>query len=86
MEDWKNSRTLGDSRKLPSRFQIGDKVSVRLRPMLVIDTAEVIKVHFTENKVFYDLEVEFDYPTPPDDGEKGYTRIYNIDSALVGEV
>jgi hypothetical protein len=71
---------------LPSRFQIGDKVSIRLLPMFIVDSAEVIKVHFTKSKVLYDLELEFDYPTPPDNGEKGYTRIYNIDSALLSEL
>jgi len=71
--------------ELPSRFKIGDKVSIRLRPMFVVDTAEVIKIHFTESKVFYDLDVEFDYPTPPDDGKKGVTRIYNVDSAMLSE-
>jgi hypothetical protein len=60
----------------------GDIVSINLNGFKV-DKAEVMKVSFTPSKVYYDLQVEFDYPTPPESGEKGYTRIYNVDSALL---
>lgn len=68
--------------KLPSRFQIGDTVAIKLGGFTV-DKAEIIKVHFTNSKVFYDLGVEFDSPTTPEGGGNGFTRLYNIDSALV---
>lgn len=69
--------------QLPSRFQIGDRVSVRFRPSLVIDAAEVIKVHFSENKVLYDLEVKI---APDNQEDVAYTRVYNIDSLIVSPV
>jgi hypothetical protein len=66
--------------KLPSRFKHGDIVSVNVKGFM-IDKAEVLKVHFTESKVFYDLGIEFDYSEP--NLPKGYTRIYNVDSAFL---
>lgn len=73
------------SRILPSHYQLGDKVSVRLRPKFVIDTAEVIKVHFSDGKVLYDLDVEFEYDDPDQGVQIGHTRVYNIDSAFLSE-
>ncbi len=67
------------TRKLPSRFQNGDKVSLKFEPWLVVTTGEVIKVHFTESKVLYDVEVVL-YPGVE---AECYTRIYNIDSTLL---
>lgn len=64
---------------LPSRFQIGDLVSLKFEPWLVVTTGSVFKVHFTESKVFYDVEVVL----YPDLEAECYTRIYNIDSALL---
>jgi hypothetical protein len=67
--------------KLPSRFQPGDKTSIKTIGFLV-ENATVNKVHFTENKVFYDLEVEFSCVGDTDQ-EKFRTRIYNVDSAML---
>ncbi len=71
--------------ELPSRFQLNDEVSVRFRPDFVINHAKVIKVHFTENKVQYDLEVKINIEGNPN-YPSGHTtsRIYNIDSEIVG--
>ena len=47
---------------------------------ITIPRAEVIKVHFTDRKVQYDLEI----PISTDKQLK--MRIYNVDSLLVEEV
>jgi|GEM_PF-6505589 len=78
-------------RRLPSRHQIGDRVKVVLNDSGEITNAEIIKVHFTESKVFYDLVVFFHYAKPADEGQPveyqedmtGATRLYNVDSCFV---
>lgn len=64
--------------KLPSSKQIGDAVIVDFGIGMRSENASVIKVHFTESKVMYDLEINFtelnnDYST----------RLYNVDSVFV---
>lgn len=74
--------------KLPSRFQIGEWVSINQRG-LVVNKAEVIKVHFSNSKVMYDLDVEFIYDKETENGiedEMDYTRIYNVDSVFVTDL
>lgn len=66
---------------LPSRFQLNDFVSVKFRPDFVIEKAKIIKVHFTESKVLYDLQVEIGGQTPLTS-----TRVYNVDSLIVESV
>lgn len=66
-------------RKLPSTHQFGDEVNVTFFNNGVF-TGTVVKIHFTESKVFYDLEVEFKYKGLD---ELGSTRVYNVDSAFV---
>ena len=83
---------------LPSRFQINDPVELHFNDSGAIKNCSVIKVHFTEMKVLYDVEVECHYANLPvtviaEDGEqihkttytdeKYHTRLYNIDSANV---
>jgi predicted RNA-binding protein len=63
--------------KLPSRFQFGDVVKIDLENFK-IGRAWVIKVHFTKDKVQYDLELYL--------GAKSKTRLYNIDAAFVQPV
>lgn len=64
-----------DFTKLPSQYQIKDLVSVDFGDVQ-IPNCRVFKVHFTESKVLYDLEIML--------GEsKHVTRIYNIDSYFV---
>lgn len=75
------------STKLPSRFQIGDEVAIRQTSFFAA-LARVIKVHFSESKVLYDLEVCLNFDPTPRKEETGEikmisTRIYNVDSALV---
>lgn len=66
----------------PSRYAIGDKVKLFLMPegeeSFPGINAEITAVHFTISKVKYDVEVRFhgDYTT----------RLYNIDSILVGDI
>lgn len=67
---------------LPSRFQPGDtgvKIVIPNRGML--EYGNVTKVHFTENKVMYDLEFPF-----LQNDKRGYTRIHNVDSAFVEDM
>lgn len=59
--------------KLPSRFQLGDRVDIEFYGRGSVTNCEVIKVHFTESKVMYDLAI-------------GSERLYNIDSRLVNPV
>jgi hypothetical protein len=78
---------LSRERLLPSRWQLGDLVSVRFKPSLVIDTAEIIKVHFSKGKILYDLEVRIPYKENPESVEDyTTTRFYNVDSAIISEV
>ena len=66
---------------LPSKFQIGEKVSVNFQKLgFYVHEAIVIKIHFTHNKVSYDLDVQFDNG---DNNIGTCTRIYNVDSLIV---
>lgn len=81
LENFKETHKQDTANVLPSGFQIGEKCSIKLRPMFVVDTGTVTKVHFAEGKVLYDLEVQLDLigtPIPT-------TRIYNVDSALLSK-
>jgi hypothetical protein len=84
--NWKETQK-DNGNTLPSRFQLDDKVSVRFRPDFVINEARVIKVHFTESKVLYDLEVKISFEGNSDH-PAGFTttRVYNIDSSVVEPV
>lgn len=65
--------------KLPSKYQIGDSVNLNFGGESFI-VGKVIKVHFTESKVSYDLEVKVENPNT-----SWFTRLYNVDSALIVE-
>lgn len=70
--------SLSKVNELPSKHQIGDKVTLAINqaPNRVCSLiVYVINVHFFENKVKYDLEV------PLQKGDT--TRFYNIDSCYV---
>ncbi len=77
--------------KLPSRFQIGDKVKLDFYGSGNVENCKVIKVHFTESKVLYDVDVNGNFDTLKDviDQEEvklnnsWSTRLYNIDSVFV---
>lgn len=64
---------------LPSKYQIGDKVSVVLFEAGTIKNCTVTKVHFDEEKVFYSLVVLID------EANGYYTRLPNIDSAFISD-
>lgn len=63
---------------LPSRFQISDQVTINFYDAGKVVNCEIIKVHFTDRKVLYDVEVMMN----GDDAEVT-TRLYNIDSCFV---
>lgn len=76
--DWSNIGMLLDEcyhlEKLPSRFQIGQYVSIK-NEQFNIKKAKIIKINFTGNKVTYDLLICFD--------DKTTTKIFNVDSYYV---
>lgn len=66
---------------LPSTHQVNDKVELSLLTDN-IKSCKIIKVHFTESKVQYDIELYIE----SEDGKLGYsTRVYNIDSCFVNK-
>jgi hypothetical protein len=68
--------------QLPSNHQLGQLVSVNLYDAGFIREAKVIKVHFTEAKILYDLEI-CTGKSPVGEEHNIYTRLYNIDSVYV---
>lgn len=75
---------------LPSRFQHGDPVIVYFGTAGIIKNCTVIKIHFAEDKVFYDVEVKWKHLETADNYSKGVDikrvltdRLYNLDSAVV---
>lgn len=67
---------------LPSKFQLNDLVSINFYDAGFIGKARIIKIHFTESKVLYDVELCIKV-SPAGDKHNMYTRIYNIDSIHV---
>jgi len=79
LADWKFLTGNDPLRLLPSRFQIGDSVELEFYGNGRIKNCKVIKVHFTESKVLYDVSVN--HPA-----EDNYTRLYNIDSVFIDSI
>jgi hypothetical protein len=89
MANWKEEEK-PDTLTLPSQHQIGDPVVVYFGTSGVIKNCKVIKVHFTESKVLYDVEVKWRHAEYADkistgvDKQRELTdRLYNLDSAVV---
>lgn len=87
LRNWKNSeKDIHILNELPSRYQINDTVAIKFGAFRV-EEAKVIMIHFTESKIFYDLEIKISFEGtlehPP-----GYTttRIYKVDSNLVEDL
>lgn len=85
-------RTIG---KLPSKFQLEDKVKVVFGDAGTINNCKIIKVHFSHSKVLYDIEVVMHNEMADvnfSNNEEGYieeallTRLYNVDSVFVTEL
>lgn len=81
---------------LPSRFKVFDEVELDFLEAGKISNCYILKVHFSESKVLYDVSVLVQtIPLTPEeiekirDGKTVYpsrdyrTRIYNIDSSFV---
>ncbi len=76
---------------LPSRHKHGDKVKHILIDESKVAETKVIKVHFTESSVSYDVELKCYWPDneTPKGGfgeavkEFYYTRLYNVPSAFL---
>lgn len=70
--------------KLPSAYQIGAKVQVQFGEEGTLKNCEVIKVHFSDYKVLYDIGVSGNFEqTTEHPAGKWYTRLYNVDSAFI---
>lgn len=66
--------------RLPSQFQIYDKVSVDFKNLgFFIEEAIIIRIHFTEGKVTYDLSVQL----KNNNIIGATTRLYNVDSLIL---
>ena len=82
--DWSgiqmNLDSLSHVNKLPSKYQIGNKVILDFGKSGKLIGGRIIKVHFTESKVLYDVDLVIE---SPDGKTGGYTRIYNIESDFV---
>ena len=62
-----------------SQFSIGEVVSFDLKDAGKPVQAVITKVHFSDRKVFYDLEIQ----TRLHDTDPEFTRIHNVDSCFV---
>lgn len=71
------------TRLLPSGHQLGDKVKVQFGNEGTLNDCRILQVHFTESKVFYDVEVRGDYDPQYDMDKKWHTRLYKIDAVFV---
>lgn len=67
---------------LISRYKIGDLVTIDLYDSGIIREAKVIKIHFTESKVLYDVEICIK-KSPAGEKHNMYTRLYNLDSLFI---
>lgn len=79
IQNWKIGWEV-EKKKLPSRFQNGDKVKLCFSNAGELTNAEVIKVHFSESKVLYDVELAI---AIIETDELYHTRLYNVDSVFV---
>lgn len=69
--------------QLPSQFKHGDKVFIQIGNCGKIGNGKIIKVHFSDRKVLYDVEICYKYNDS--DEIKGLTRLYNIKSDFIFE-
>ena len=72
-----------NSGKLSSGHQLGDSVHLAFGSEGTLTHCKVIKVHFTESKVLYDIEVSGSYDEDNGQGCSWSTRLYNVDSCFV---
>lgn len=69
------------NRILNSQHQLNDKVVLDFFKEGTVTGCQIIKVHFTESKVLYDVEITSTYKNPANG--KWSTRLYNIDGCFV---
>lgn len=75
---------------ISSRFKYGDPVVVYFGTAGIIQNCRVIKIHSTDSKVSYDVEVKWKHIESAENYSKGIDkeriitdRLYNLDSAVV---
>jgi hypothetical protein len=78
MEYEKGIESVREPLKLPSKFQVKEICSL-LYGAIYIPNCRILKVHFSEDKVMYDVEIMYKV----EDGKNQVSRVYNIDSAHV---
>jgi hypothetical protein len=68
---------------MEARFKIGDNVAVNFGYAGAFGACKITGIHFTINKVKYDVEVCLEYPDETLQRTIHKTRLYNIDSDFV---
>lgn len=68
---------------MESKFKIGDNVAVNFGYAGAFGACKITGVHFTINKVKYDVEIDVEYPDETLQRTTHKTRLYNIDSDFV---
>jgi hypothetical protein len=70
----------GERTQLPKAFQPKQVVKVCFAKDTVFNCCTIIKVHYTNKHVSYDLEAACTHPTK---GIEHYPRLYNVDAEFV---
>lgn len=70
----------GERTQLPKAFQPKQVVKVCFAKDMVFNCCTILKVHYTNKHVSYDLEVACTHPIK---GTEHYLRLYNIDAEFV---
>jgi len=82
-----SDKYMGEVRKLPSNYQVGDEVCLSFGTGPLIPKCHITKVIFTRTKVLYDVEIPIYEPGETNDGYLptcvGHTRIHSVDSTFV---
>jgi len=86
--DWSgvgmNLNSISHAIKLPSAHQIGNPVWLLFGEEGTLKNCEIIKVHFAESKVLYDVEVKGKYyQSDSHPAGEWATRLYNVDAVFV---
>jgi len=72
-------------RLLPAAHQVGDEVILKFGDQQITD-CKVIKVHFSECCVSYDVEISKPYDPAYGDIGNWFTRVHNVESSFVIKV
>jgi len=76
-------KDMGMIKALPSGHQIDDEVNLCFGDTGTLKSCRIIKVHFSESKVLYDVSIPVICEDLENKVHTAYTRLYNVDSAFV---